>query len=500
MQLYKLNSFKLIIHTRIELGNLIVFRPIEARISFNSYLLEFQNWDKANRKILKQYSDITDIIKHNLYLPITTDLITIPEIKKTTSEKIKELTSIVNSFNDDITHSLTNTETVNFSKENEMINNKFIELEQLFKEAKQKSEFEFVLTLINYQGMGTKKLTTNLHEWFEAIEFYKKLYNSNIGKNKTRIGTLLYSVFFENSDFYNIIGSLCRIKLGYKGSSYLFWKTRKYERLLGIGEKQDFLLELLNDTGKQTLISFFEENHFKEIRNTFFHSAYSLSEEDYILHDSDSILINGIGKYSFNVEEFLFPKIENIIGFFDTFKKLYINSFDSYKEDKQVEGFFPNPVQPIILGSENGLQGFKIEKSVQFYGEWHDSGIWYREEYDMWAGQNINMYFEQIETIEIKDQLTRYENKEDIKKSNTEFHNLVDKVKERNNPIEIIRAVNLLAKFGEVRDKKMQAEKNVHKKNSYPKIILPYYEKAVELGNHLTDMSSLKYRIKELKK
>jgi hypothetical protein len=106
--------------------------------------------------------------------------------------------------------------------------------------SKNKNEFQFVLTLINYRGMGTKKLTTNLHEWFEAIEFYKSNYYSNTGKNKTRIGTLIYSTFFENSDFYNIIGSLCRIKLGFKGSSYLFWKTRKYERLLGIGRKTRF--------------------------------------------------------------------------------------------------------------------------------------------------------------------------------------------------------------------------------------------------------------------
>ena len=303
------------------------------------------------------------------------------------------------------------------TKQNEEMNEKYPELIQLFEEAKNKNEFEFVLSLINYRGMGTKKLTTNLHEWFEAIEFYKELYNSNTGKNKTRIGTLIYSTFFENSDFYNIIGSLCRIKLGHKGSSYLFWKTRKYERLLGIGEKQEFLLELLTDADKLTLITFFEDNHFKEIRNTFFHSAYSLSEEEYILHDSDPITINGIGQSSFNVEEFFYPKIDNVIDFFDTFKRLYLDSFDSYKENKQVEGFFPNPVQPIILGSESGLQGFKIEKSVQFFGEWHDSGIWYEEQYDMWAGHNINMYFEKVETIEIDDQLTRYENKDDIKKS-----------------------------------------------------------------------------------
>ncbi|MEJ0055738.1 MAG: hypothetical protein WDN75_08860 [Bacteroidota bacterium] len=116
---------------------------------------------------------------------------------------------------------------------------------RLFDEAKQRSEFDFILTLINYRGMGSRRTVTNLYEWFDAMEFYKGLFESSAGKEKTRIGAHLYSTFFENSDFYNVLGSLCRIKLGYKGSSYLFWKTRKNERYLGVGEKQSFLIELL---------------------------------------------------------------------------------------------------------------------------------------------------------------------------------------------------------------------------------------------------------------
>ena len=43
------------------------------------------------------------------------------------------------------------------------------DLTTLFEEAKQKREFEFVQTLVNYTGMGAKELSTNLHEWFEAL-------------------------------------------------------------------------------------------------------------------------------------------------------------------------------------------------------------------------------------------------------------------------------------------------------------------------------------------
>ncbi len=372
------------------------------------------------------------------------------------------------------------------------------DLKSLFQEAKERSEFDFVLTLLNYRGMGTHKLMTNLYEWFDAIEFYQTLYNNHSGKEKTRIGALIYSTFFENSDFYNIIGSLCNVKLGYKPSSYLFWKTNKYERLLGIGEKQEALFELLHDSEKQHIIDFFKENHIKEIRNTFFHSAYALSEEEYILHDSKPIIIESLGVSSFNVSEFFYPKVENILSFFESFKTLYLNAFSSYKEDKVVNGSFPNPCEITILGGDDGLKGFRIKNSVQFYGEWHDSGIWYNEKYDMYEGHNINFNMPDIETVEIREQLTRYENKEDINQSDVEFHELVKNISDRKEPSEIARATNLLLKFGGLRQKKMDEEENPFKKRSFPKYIIPFYEKAIEIGDGLFDTKPIQEEIDRL--
>lgn len=372
------------------------------------------------------------------------------------------------------------------------------ELTTLFEEAKQAQEFEFVQVLINYRGVGIKELSSNLHEWFEAIEFYKEQYLKLDGKEKTRIGTLLYSTFFENSDFYNIIGSLCKVKMGFKGSSYLFWKTKKYERLLGIGQKQDFLVELLDDADKPNIISFFEENHHKEIRNTFFHSAYSLSDDDYILHDSEPIIIGGVGRYYFNVVEFLYPKIENIIIFFDTFKKLYMESFMSYQVDKEVDAKFPNPCKATILGSAQGLAGFRIKDAVEIYGKLHDSGVWHDERFEMWMGQNIRFDFESIETIEINESLARYENKEDINRNDWEFQNIVDKIVERRDAAEIYRATSLLVKFGDIRLKKMLAETNGYKQKSFPNRILPFYRQAVEIGSQIMDMKLVKKNIEKL--
>lgn len=371
------------------------------------------------------------------------------------------------------------------------------DLKSLFEEAKANVEFEFVLTLLNYRGMGPQ-LSPVLHEWFEAIEFYKSIYVSFKGKEKARMAALLYSTFFESSDFYNMIGSLCRIALGYKGSSYLFWKTRKYERLLGIGEKQDFLIELLADAGKEHIISFFTNKHFKEIRNTYFHAAYHLDEQHYYLHDSDPVVINHIGTSMIELEGFFYPLVNDVIQFFDEFKSLYQEHWMSYQADKPVPGLFPDPVVATILGSEQGLQGFRIKNAVQFYGKWHDSGIWYDDAFELWSGHNLRMTHADIEAIEISDQLKRYEGKANINRSDADFNNLVDMVKERDRQDEMARAVLLLEKFADVRKDMMDAETDPFKKRSFPKMILPLYQQAVELGKGLFDLAPITKKIKAI--
>jgi hypothetical protein len=370
------------------------------------------------------------------------------------------------------------------------------ELIDLFESAKANKEFEFVQVLMNYKAMGSLRSMSNLYEWFDAIEFYKTLYNKHTGNEKYRIGCLLYSTFFESSDFYNILGSLCRIKLGYRSSSYLFFKTKKFERLLGTGEKIGMISELLEDSENIEILRFFNENHIKEIRNTFFHSAYTLIEDHYQMFDSEPIVINGAGHSNFDIKEFLLPKISNVIGFFDQFKDCFINHFNSYQENKKVEGNFPNPVVATILGSDNGLKGFTMEKTVQFYGEWHDSGIYYDEDMEMWTGKNIRFNFPQKETLEIDETLQRYENKDDVKNQN-EFWNLTEKIIERNNQPELLRILNLLVKYGTLRYNNWKSEENIYKKNSLRRYINPFLEKAIEIKLPL-DYSELKALLQEI--
>lgn len=373
------------------------------------------------------------------------------------------------------------------------------DLKELFDDAKNQNEFEFVMTLLNYKSIGSMEVQANLHEWFEAMTSYIGYYSKFTGKEKTRMAALLYSTFFENSDFYNIIGSLCRINLGYRASSYLFWKTKKNERLLGIGEKEAFLVDLLTDVSRIHIISFFEHVHYPEIRNSYFHSAYSLSENEYILHDSEGILINHSIHRSFDVFEFFYPLVDRVIQFFEAFRELYLDHFSSYKEDKAI-GANPLGSTGIIIGTEAGLGGIRIPNAVQFYGVWVDTGIWYDPQWGFWSAHNMNFNFSNTETLEIRDQLSRFEAKTHVHKNDAAFNNLLEVIKDRNRNEELARAIQILINYGNHKHREMNAELNPHKKKSLPKGIIPFFQKALDLSNGRFDLSGLNKRIAELEK
>lgn len=191
-------------------------------------------------------------------------------------------------------------------------------------------------------------------------------------------------------------------------------------------------------------------------------------------------------------------KNDKVIAFFDKFREIYIHSFESYSEEKQIQGLFPNLKDVIIHGSKDGLKGITIKNTAQFYGKWSDSSILFDEKYGFWAATNIRFDFPQEETIEIDEALTRYESKATIKTDNSEFNNLVDKITERRLEKEMMRIIDLLVKYGNEKYDKWNSETNQHKKENIKKLPLPFYEKMVEINRHLDTKEILK-RIKDLK-
>jgi hypothetical protein len=373
------------------------------------------------------------------------------------------------------------------------------EIEKLFLDARTTNEFEFVQTLINNYGIAENLTNTNLFEWFNAIEQYKTLYNQLNSVEKARIGLLLYSTFFESSDLYRILGNLSYNKLNLRGSPILYWKTKKRDRLLGTGEKVNNLTILFEECNLNQLTKFFNETHFQELRNTFFHSAYTFYDETYFLLDSDPITVNDSRVNQIDINTFLFPAIDRVIQFFDKFKEQYYYHFNSYTTDKNIYGNFPDKKEVIILGSDNGLKGFVVKNTAQFYGEWVDSIVSFDTTYRFWFTKNIELSYPRIEDIITDERLTRYEKIDDVRITDEDFNSLTELIIERGRKNEMERLISLLIKFGDKKYSIMENESNPFKKKGFVKIILHFYQRVISINRHL----NLKYiaeRISQLEK
>ncbi len=343
-------------------------------------------------------------------------------------------------------------------------------INRLFTQAREKDEFEFICTLINFKGMGTVQNTSNLFEWFQSIDYYQNLIGQtdDIHK-KARITLMLYSTFFESSDLYNIIGSLCRITLGFRSSSYLFFKHDSADRWYGTGEKIGLINDLLLDSGFNEIQKFFEEVHHKELRNTFFHSSYSLENDEYILHDSEPIFINEVGQSSVSINKFILPKTNSVLEFYTAFKDSYTAHYNSYKTNKRIKGRFPELIDIEILGSENGLIGFVA----------NGSSIKLKDNF--WEAWNIRLNTPSELDRHIGDELKRFLSKEKIHSNDGLLQHLYDVIKKRNRQPEKLILAKVYERFALMFMKKASDETNGFKKPNLFKIALIYFEKSYDL-------------------
>jgi len=357
----------------------------------------------------------------------------------------------------------------------------------LFQKAKEKDEFNFVCSLIDYKGTGHVKYVSNLHEWFEAIEYYETIYiEEEDSHKKLRIGLLIYSTFFESSDLYNIVGNLSRNILGYRGASYLYWKHENADRWLGTAQKVSLVTDILADVECQEIADLFNGTHYKQIRNSFFHSSYSIEGNNYHIHDSDPIVINNVGVHSLEINEFLIPTIDKVLEFFHLFKTEYLNQYNSYNEDKDVKGMFPGEMDIKILGSENGLYGFVTP------------GSWIKKENDFWTAMNI-VFDRPDETRRfITDELKRLIAKDRIRSDDGSLQHLYEVIKERNIPEEKQDIGTVYQRFGDMVNQMATEEQNHFKQRDLTNRALSFYQKMLNIDEDRTvtnDIACLKYSV-----
>ncbi|WP_434035718.1 hypothetical protein [Formosa sp. 4Alg 33] len=235
------------------------------------------------------------------------------------------------------------------------------EVERLFKTAKKKDEFEYVCALINFNGMGDARALSHIHEskdlFFQMVELIEKSENKH---EQIRLLLLLYCHIFEMDEFYNMLGNMLRICLGERYGVMLY-NSPTLARELNPSNKLDKLESLSKKAGFELLIETIRSLYSSPLRNSFFHSSYSLSGDNFYVVSGKELKINGMTKGVVSLRDYILPITQSTVNIAGHFFNLLRSSRLDYKENKIVVGRLePNGVKIEIMGhSERGLFGFQ---------------------------------------------------------------------------------------------------------------------------------------------
>jgi len=235
-------------------------------------------------------------------------------------------------------------------------------LKAIFDQAQRKDEFEFVSVLLGYDGaMGDPRALSHLYESEQIFREFSKMVNDNQDDFiSVRIGLFLYCHFFEMSEFYRTIGNLLYISKGDQYRVGLFATTGNNDPLQYPAGKIDALKKVAAETGHLDFMELFDHLFFKNLRNAFFHSDYSIVDGYFYPMGREPIITLPERKYSLEIDSFILPLVNGVIRIALCFFDLLETYRKSYRSVKVVQGRFPN-LQPIfIIGdTQKGLIGFE---------------------------------------------------------------------------------------------------------------------------------------------
>lgn len=160
----------------------------------------------------------------------------------------------------------------------------FNALDPLFAKAQEQSDFEFICTLINIQGMHDAgwdafETTKDIFETFNRLK-YKVRYNTE----QLHLFLVLYGLILEAAYPYDLLCNLLRVSAGNRYSAFCFpdiklGKSGK-TRPMFASEKLNKIKEMAKAQGLEKniepLVSIFD----KELRNAIFHSDYCLYDDE----------------------------------------------------------------------------------------------------------------------------------------------------------------------------------------------------------------------------
>lgn len=282
------------------------------------------------------------------------------------------------------------------------------ELNRLFHTAKKFEEAEFIQVLIGFNGIGDQRAITHLYESREFIKDIKSLIEGSQNKHcKTRLLLLLYCHIFEMDELYNIIGNLLRISIG-QGNRYIPDLYNKHnEENLTPTEKFSLLESLANQSRFEELINGIKRLYNNKIRNSFFHSSYSLIEDDFCIVKGEGIRVGNTFHNIISIDNFLIPLILSSINFIERFFQLIDESKLQYKSNKLIQARFSTLQNIMVLGDPiKGLFGFQSVK-----GRWWVKITNKYGTENFIEAMNLSNYTAPKDISELSDRLATYDNK-----------------------------------------------------------------------------------------
>lgn len=228
-------------------------------------------------------------------------------------------------------------------------------LEPLFDKAQEKSDFQFILTLLRFrgiQGPGQDPYENSIETIDALMDIEKKIK----GRAKLNIFLWLYGHIVESSEPYEIIANLLHICAGetYRTFNYPYQKIRSGYRPQSPTEKINYLEKLSNEVKMPFVIEPIKEILDKDLRNAVFHSDYSAYDGEVFINKPQRI---------YSKDEIL-TLINKTLAYHEAMKnliKLYTKSYNKPKIIKTTPGFSPAPNEKaqIIVRKNHGVIALK---------------------------------------------------------------------------------------------------------------------------------------------
>ncbi|KAA0228238.1 hypothetical protein FCG40_03115 [Fimbriimonadia bacterium ATM] len=252
-------------------------------------------------------------------------------------------------------------------------------LKELFEKARAKDEFEFGCTLLRIRGCqdaGWDPLIESDHLIHQTVAFL----NSPIDELfRRRLMLFLYCHLCEMDEMYRIVANMIRVCQGERyhmdavntgGKLPKGW-DRTYD-CMGDALR---VSRLARDAGFDAVGDIFESALIRPVRNGFFHSQYTLFDDEFRLTNAPPLSGKGLkigyvdetgAPYNTQTSivpfEWLVPRIQLAINTALAVMNLVTESRRSYRECKKVQGRMGHDggyVELTLLADENGLYGFQ---------------------------------------------------------------------------------------------------------------------------------------------